>query len=290
MKSGVTIRGKRTEKRRVAAAKQPTKARKAGGRRRRGGHWVTVVFFAIGCLLALFAVRKVVGFVCERLADGRHLERIEVSTTGSLPRGEVLRLLKIPRDVSLGAIDIGRCRTNLLQCRQVRDAHVERAYPHTLRIKILERTPTFKLFSQKEKAWLFVADDGFVFPCAGLDPQASSIVQLNAAAESGTTLFFVPELWRLMEEASSINGQFVDTWESIAVDEGAYGRNARIEEFEVRCNSILRLRLRASDLARQFAELEYILQDARERRMLPLERVDLSIRGRAYVRPMSRNK
>jgi hypothetical protein len=202
----------------------------------------------------------------------------------------VIQLLKIPRGASLGAIDIARCRTNLLKCQQVRDAHVERAYPHTLRVKILERAPAFKLFSHKEKAWLFVAEDGFLFHGTGSDGALAEVPQLNSSAEAGTTLFFVPELCRIIGEARSINGPFVDSWTALSIDESNYSRTGKIDAFEVRCPSIAHLQLRSVDLERQFAELEYVLTDARERHMLPLERVDLSIRGRAYVKPTVRGK
>ena len=285
MKKRAAVRGKEVRKR--TSSKRTKKSSSPG---HRSSRFATVFLFAAGCLVALFAVKKLRDFIDSKLADGHRLERIEISTTGTLPRSNVIQLLKISRGASLGVIDIVRCRTNLLKCPQIRDAHVERAYPHTLRVKILERTPVFKLFSHKEKTWLFVSDDGFVFPCSGADPSLSSVPQLNSSAEGGTTLFFVPELCRIVGEARAANGPFVDSWTAISIDEGNYSRSGKIDEFEVRCESIAHLRLRSGDLGRQFAELEYIVNDARERHMLPLEKVDLSIRGRAYVKPMARGK
>ncbi|MDR2667611.1 MAG: FtsQ-type POTRA domain-containing protein [Puniceicoccales bacterium] len=284
------------KKREIVRGKEPRKrtsskrSKKSPGGRKKTGLLPVALLLAVGCLLALFAAKELRDFIGGKLADGHRLERIEIATTGTLPRSNVIQLLKIPRGASLGAIDIVRCRNNLLKCPQVRDAHVERAYPHTIRVKILERTPVFKLFSSREKTWLFVAEDGFVFTCAGVDPSPSTVPQLNCSAEAGTTLFFVAELCRIMEEARSINGPFVESWTAVSVDEANYSRTGRIDEFEVRCGSIAHLRLRSGDLVRQFAELEYVLTDARERHMLPLEKVDLSIRGRAYVKPMARGK
>jgi hypothetical protein len=248
-----------------------------------------LLLFALFSFAALFGARQLRGAVERRLAARYRLERVEIRTAGTLPRGQVLRLLRLPRGTSLGAIDIHRCRTELLKCPQVRDAHVERAYPNTLSVKILERIPLFKVAQRGSREWLFVSSDGFVFPCIGLCENAiASLPQLHCSppAVAGTILLFVPQLCKVLQEAKEIGGSTVGAWSAISVDEGACGRTGKLEEFEVRCPTIVHLRLRSEDLSKQFEELEYILRDARERHLLPLDRVDLSIRGRAYVKPL----
>jgi hypothetical protein len=247
-----------------------------------------VLLFAACCAAVLLGARQLRGAVERRLAAKYRLERVEIRTAGTLPRGQVLQLLHLPRGTSLGAIDINRCRNNLLKCPQIRDAHVERAYPNTLAVKILERTPLFKVTQQEGREWLFVSADGFVFSCSGLKESAiAALPQLHCSSKivAGTTLFFVPQLCKILQEAKDIGGPTVGSWSSIFIDEGAYGRTGKLEEFEVSCPAIAHLRMRSEGLPKQFEELDYVLRDARERHFLPLDRVDLSIRGRAYVKP-----
>ncbi|MDR0340145.1 MAG: FtsQ-type POTRA domain-containing protein [Puniceicoccales bacterium] len=262
--------------------------------RKSAGHPVpkriaVVLLFAFAALVILFGARQLRSAVEQRLAAKYRLERVEIRTSGTLPRGQVLQLLRLPRGTSLGAIDIHRCRTELLKCPQVRDAHVERAYPNTLRVKILERAPLFKVSQRNSREWLFVSSDGFVFPCSGLKENAiAALPQLHCSLPvvADTTLLFVPQLCKVLQEAKEIGGTTVGTWSAISVDESACGRTGKLEEFEVRCPTVAHLRLRSEDLPKQFEELEYILRDAKERHLLPLDRVDLSIRGRAYVKPL----
>jgi hypothetical protein len=251
-----------------------------------------ILSFSLCCLLALLGARRLRGFVERRLTASHRLERIEIATAGTLPRGQVLQLLRLPRGVGLGSVDIHRCRENLLKCPQIRDAHVERSYPNTLRVKILERIPAFRISQSGGKGWSFISPDGFVFYCGGLSEKAAAALpqlHCSTAVPEGTTLFFIPELYRTLQEARQINGPLVATWSAITVDESAYRRTGKVEDFEVRCAAVVHLRLRCEDLLRQFEELEYILSDAKDRHLLPLEKVDLTIRGRAYVKPLHGN-
>jgi cell division septal protein FtsQ len=195
-----------------------------------------------------------------------------------------LTLVRLPKNISLGHIDVRRCQARLLQCPQILEAHVERVYPNVLRVKLVERVPAFKLRSGA--GWAFVSPDGVIFEGRGIpETTTQRLPQLEGTFTGSATLSFLPELYRAFAAFQRKSPAIVETWKSIEVDEKAYATMGYLDGFTVKSNPIHRLVLCTGDPQRQLEELKYVLAEAQARRQLPLERVDLSIPGRAYVTP-----
>ncbi|MDR3317046.1 MAG: FtsQ-type POTRA domain-containing protein [Puniceicoccales bacterium] len=248
------------------------------------------IFSAVLCWSCVLGAQKIRFFIDGKVALGQRLERVEIATTGTMPRGQVLQLLRFPRGISLGKIDVHRCRARLKQQAQVLEAHVERVYPNALRIRILERTPVLRIRKGNGPGWLPVAADGVVFEGHGLFEKDLNDLPLleNVSTGESRILEFVPELSRTLALVRGINPSFYATWRAITVQESTCVAAGRLDGFEIRCDAIHHLRLRCEDIPRQLEELEYVLSDASDRHLFPLDRVDLSIAGRAYVKPSNR--
>ncbi|MDR2577000.1 MAG: FtsQ-type POTRA domain-containing protein [Puniceicoccales bacterium] len=289
------------KKSKIAEVKSPKKQGRAKARssdgtvkksRKRVDPARFVLVFVLICCAVFLAVslgqnclQRVRSLVENRLAVRQRLERVEIVTTGTMPKDMILHLLRLPKVISLGEIDVRRCRARLLQSPQIAEAHVARCYPNALRVKVLERVPILKMRGTAEVDWLFVAADGVIFLGVGLPQQAINAMPrlegVNGTAHA--TLPFFPKLYRALSIAKTTNPNIYSTWHTIAVANASDGEH--FDEFEARSVEVHHLYLRIADIPRQIEELEYILCDARRRRLLPLERVDLSIPGRAYVKP-----
>ena len=104
---------------------------------------------------------------------------VEFKTNGSITGKFLIKALSIEKGTDLAAIDIFALRDRLLKISQIRDACVERRFPGTVVVKIVERIPLLK-FAIKDKNGIglfFVdGDDGSVFRCACLSKSTISSV------------------------------------------------------------------------------------------------------------------
>lgn len=87
----------------------------------------------------------VVGFRTVLFSPLLSLQRIEVKTQGRLERRGILQWAKLRPGGSILTLNLGRIRRTIEAHPWVERAWVERAFPHTLKIRIRERRPVAKV-------------------------------------------------------------------------------------------------------------------------------------------------
>ncbi|HLP26984.1 MAG TPA: FtsQ-type POTRA domain-containing protein, partial [Acidobacteriota bacterium] len=96
---------------------------------------------------------------------------IIVSTDGVLGKDWAARVLALPRDTTLMALDLAALREKLIAFGQVRVAVLTRSFPDALVVNLQERTPVARLMvvDGLEKKQLLVAKDGVVYEGVAYD-------------------------------------------------------------------------------------------------------------------------
>ncbi|MDR0727808.1 MAG: FtsQ-type POTRA domain-containing protein [Puniceicoccales bacterium] len=236
--------------------------------------------------LVFLSIQPTVG----RLAVPHRVQNIEFSTNGCLDRTWVLKVLQLQKEMELNDVDVQACRTALLRASQVIDVDVERVYPATLRVRIRERVPVFKIRSSDgHKVYLFDAD-GYVFEQIGISKEKLShipyVLGLGADRISvGNRIPLIKDLYVFWNLARRHAPELVKKWRMAVVDEQAYNLMGHLPFIEVRAEEVRSILFKKGSYEVQLEKLEYILNDARKRHQLPLQRIDLTVPDRAYVKP-----
>jgi cell division septal protein FtsQ len=266
-----------------------TVAKKSRPRRRIGKPLLFALFLILFAFLFVRTETCLQRKVQTYIASGQRLNTIHISNVnGTLRREDILRLLQLPPRSSLIGIDVRRCRRLLLRCPQIASAQIERIHPHDLFIRVVERIPQFRLVPTEAYPTPVVAADGVIFPGIGLSPDAFQKLPLLRQWESKEKILsFVPDLCHVLQEINGLNADLVPTWSSFTVTADDFVPPGKLECFEVQSSTVQHLRLRIHGLAQQLDELAFILDGARRRRQLPLSRVDLTIAGRAFIKPLT---
>jgi cell division septal protein FtsQ len=208
-----------------------------------------------------------------------------------LDRAWVLKVLQLQREMELNAIDVRACRNALLRASQVMDADVERIYPATLRVRIRERVPVFRIRpTGGAKVYLFDSE-GYVFEQIGITKDKLGhiphVLGLDADLISiGNHIPLVKDLFTFWSQARRHAPELVKKWRMAVVDEQAYNLMGHLPFIEVRTDEVRSILFKSGSPAAQLEKLEYILNDARRRHQLPLQRIDLTVPDRAYVKSL----
>jgi cell division septal protein FtsQ len=163
-------------------------AKKGGASRRRFPVLPTVLLTA-----AILGLPTIV-YAWGRSSESFTIERLRVSGTELVPRRTVVRLLRADYlGENLFTVTTGDVRATLRPLAYVEDVRVDRDFPHTLRVAVIEHEPA--LYVLGANGWFVVADDGFVIRSAagdaedgasdaGGDPPRSSATATEPAASA----------------------------------------------------------------------------------------------------------
>jgi cell division septal protein FtsQ len=228
------------------------------------------------------------------LTPPHRVQQIEFSTNGSLDRTWVLKVLQLQKQMELNAVDVQACRTALLRASQVMDVDVERVYPSTLKVFIRERTPIFKIRLPDNHGFYLVDGDGYVFEQIGATKEKLVNVPYLLGLDPNCIRIrdnvpVVKDLHHFWDQARRRAPELVKKWRVAVVDEQAYNLMGRLPFIEVRSEEVRCILFKNDSYAQQFEELEYIIGEAKKRRQLPLLKVDLTVPGRAFVKPSQTN-
>jgi cell division septal protein FtsQ len=89
------------------------------------------------------------------------VRRVVVEGNRIVEAGEILQLVKIPKETQLHAVDLMEVRKNVLNHYFIKEAVVERDPPATVRIAVTERLPLAIVHAEQ---MLYVDEDGVVLP------------------------------------------------------------------------------------------------------------------------------
>ncbi|MDR1438092.1 MAG: FtsQ-type POTRA domain-containing protein [Puniceicoccales bacterium] len=254
---------------------------------------------SIGILFfSLLAVSFLWFFVGSNISPGskkylgipHQVQRIEFFTNGTLDRNWVLRILHLQKQTDLDSIDVKYCRNALLRASQICEVEVERIYPSTLRIQLRERIPILKVRRENNQGYYFVDGSGYVFERVGPGKdEFESILLLDGTVDlrrviCGDHIPYVKDLERFLTLARKRIPLIAQKWSSIRIDEDAYNLMNRLPFIEVHGDDVCSILFRNDAYLQQFEKLEYILAEASRRHQLPLQKIDLTVPGRAYVK------
>ena len=133
-----------------------------GGRSKLVSHLVTalitLVLLSVIALLVMAVLAQQGAFAISAIhaADSAHL-------TGD----DIARLASVSSDTSLLTVDTTAISDNLKRNPWVKDVHIAREFPSTLRIEVTERVPrAVVLMSSGDRAWLLSDDNHWIEPLA----------------------------------------------------------------------------------------------------------------------------
>jgi hypothetical protein len=241
--------------------------------------------------LVFLSIRPIAG----RVAVSHRIQNIEFSTNGCLDRTWILKVLQLQKEMELDAVDVQACRNALMRASQVIDVDVERVYPCTLRVRIRERVPAFKIRLPDGRGFYLLDGDGCAFEQIGATKDKLShipyILGLDINRISpGTRIPLTKNLFNFWTQARRCSPELVKKWRMAVVDEQAYNLMGHLPFIEVRTEEVRCILFKNESIAPQLEKLEYILNDARKRHQLPLQRIDLTVHDRAYVKPLISNR
>lgn len=153
---------------------------KKGGASRRPFRVLPTVLLTAAILCLPTAV-----YAWGRTSSSFDITRVRVSGTDLVPRRTVLRLLRSDYlGENLFTVTTGDVEASLHRLCYVEEARVDRDFPDTLRVKVIEHTP--RLYVLGRNGWFVVADDAFVICPAG-EAAGTASAGASAAEASGSS-------------------------------------------------------------------------------------------------------
>lgn len=284
-RSGGTWRSIRQEVQSQAMSKK--------GRRRQRLEWFKYGAAAVAVGLVIFGIFSVVRIWEDGgspgILSGRQppLASPVLVTDGVITRDWVKRTLAVPAGATLVSLDLRSLRERLLVTLQIRNAVLTRSYPDSLVVTLQERSPVARLQAEDStgKKQLLVARDGVVYE--GIDYPAAlvdSLPWLDGCKLAREGKGFAPiagmeEAADLLASAQNEAPWLYRDWQVISL--------ARLEthgEFVVKARGPQEITFsKARDYRKQIAQLDYILDQARDRLETIPVRVNLAISRQATV-------
>ncbi|WUV76222.1 FtsQ-type POTRA domain-containing protein [Streptomyces sp. NBC_01477] len=134
-------------------------------------------------------------------------DRVAVSGAAVLTPQQVQRAAAVPLGGALVSVDTGAVRKRLLKALpRLKDARVERSWPHTIRVEVTERTPSAILKSGAK--FIEVDKDGVRFATVDQQPRGVPLVQLTPDQTASFRHFGTK---RLLQAAITVAGRLPES-------------------------------------------------------------------------------
>jgi len=265
--------------------------RSAGTRSRSKGKdllvWMGAVLFSVGLIFVSYLLLFEPESLFEAGGDAP-IEEISFDTNGTLEKTWILEKIGLPPEATLLKTDIFSVRETIASHPQVEKCIVQRKFPSTLMIKIVERSPVLRLRMRDGSGQAdtrFVAHDGTVFP--GLGRPASETRRMPFL--TGVDLVERPDGYSPIPGFRSVS-DLVDTAKSgypslfkdwRIVDLSLYDPDplAAFSAIRIRSTRVKEILFGTEDFDAQLLRLQDILTLTRERGVETLDRVDLRFDG-----------
>ena len=215
-------------------------------------------------------------------AQSSPVKDLVLVTDGVLDQAWAARILALPKNTPLMALDLLQLRTRLLADGQVRTASLTRNFPSTLAINLTERLPVVRLQAQDkddQPRTLLVARDGVVFEGAGYDARMLATIPWLAGVKltrQGGVFQPIPGMAAvadLLGKAKLEADHLYSTWRVVSL--------ARLEsdgEIDIGTRDGTRVTFATTeDYFRQLANLDTILDAARAHPDKPLREINLAV-------------
>jgi cell division protein FtsQ len=219
-------------------------------------------------------------------ASAQPVRHLSVTTDGTLTEAWVRERIGIREGTPLLSIDLDVARAQLESEPQVRSATVRRQFPDTLAIFLMERSPIARIRTTAPDGGtvdLLVDRTGQLYE--GVNPSPETLarlpflagVRLRRLPERGyAPLEGIQELALVLEQVDRQAPHLARTWRIL--DIGSMPR------LTIRSDDVREIILDTSDLTRQLARLDYVLDFYRARSGSQIDRIDLSVGHQVAVR------
>jgi cell division septal protein FtsQ len=276
---------------------QTTKGRKSKrlGRRMRLRNWLrpALYLFLIAALFGCGVLLFKRGDWLEKPTTSEPIRAIIFDTDGVLDERWVSETLGLRAGTTLMDVDHFLLRDRLESEGQVRRATVERVFPATLRVRVEEYVPFFRIalaVGEGERPQVrLVAEDGTLYqglryPRGALEG-LPWLIPYRHPDGSILPMNGIPRVAELMRTAQGRNPRLYRSWQVVSLNYYTGEPNFPGEIIEIRSTRIPRLILSANeDFSRQLDRLDALTEIIRSRGDPSIERIDLSLRGSAAVR------
>ncbi|MDR1591011.1 MAG: FtsQ-type POTRA domain-containing protein [Puniceicoccales bacterium] len=217
--------------------------------------------------------------------------RIKFQTNGTLNAQWLRSFFTFQRGVDIMDVDIFAIKHRIEQCSQVKEVHVERQFPDTIKVTLQERIPILRILMREGHLHreMFVDGEGVVFSCESI----AEIERQMMPFLSGTTLKrmgngqyekveALEKVCELLTLAKTKYWPIYAQMEVISVEK-LRKKNVPWSKINVRCHCASAVIFKDSDFDEQLKRLSFILSTQKIRNNLPVERIDLSFGKDAVI-------
>jgi cell division septal protein FtsQ len=259
--------------------------------------WGFLKFFSLLLALSGLVYGGVVSFYwIEKNANiesifAQPVNQIKFQTNGVLNEQWLRSFFSFPRGIDIMAVDIFAIKQKIERCSQVKEAHIERQFPDTIKVTLVERIPILRVLVCEGQLHreMFVDGEGVIFSCEKI----AEIEQKMMPFLSGTTLKRtgndqyekVEALEKVCELLTLAKMRYWPIYAQMEVVsiEKLRKKNVPWSRINVRCHCASSVIFKDSDFDEQLKRLSFILSTQKVRNNLPVERIDLSFGKDAVI-------
>lgn len=225
-------------------------------------------------------------------AKGSPIESILFKTDGVLTEEWLRKKIGLQTGMPIMEVDIFALKKEIEETPQVEVVAVERIFPSSMRIEIIERKPLMRLMTVNAsgaKRLRIVARDGTVYRGVGYSKnklKALPYLQPYQDSDRGyLPLRGIERVVELFDLVSAAQAEFFGTWQVVSLRHFNGSTNFPGQVIEVRSSEVPKIIFSASkDFALQMDRLMFILNHFEKNNDPFPEQIDLSLRGAAAVR------
>lgn len=212
--------------------------------------------------------------------------KLEIETDGVLPPTWIQFRMGLEQNLGLLQIDMNALKSGLERFPQIKEASIVRRFPSTLRVKVRERFPIFRIRVKQENGEsliLLVDEEGHVFRNIKFpDHMINRLpflagVELHKSNSGYHPIHSVPCLAELYHTAYKHHPDLVREWMVVFADQLIMAQTFTEGYIRVRSRTVNEILFRPGNFEKQLEKLEYILDSRTGPSVSSISRVNLSL-------------
>lgn len=219
-------------------------------------------------------------------AAAASLVKLEIETDGVLPPPWIEFRMGLEQNLGLMQIDMSELKQTLERFPQIKEASIVRYFPNTLRVKVRERFPVFRIRAKEESgesSILLVDEEGSVFKNIKFpDHMINKLpflagVELHKSEAGYHPIPSVPCLAELYHTAYTNHPEMARDWIVVFADQLIMAQSFTEGYIRVRTRAVHEILFRPENFEEQLEKLEYILDSRGGYSVSSISRVNLSL-------------
>ncbi|MDR0418140.1 MAG: FtsQ-type POTRA domain-containing protein [Puniceicoccales bacterium] len=217
--------------------------------------------------------------------------QIKFQTNGTLDEPWLRSFLAFPRGIDIMSVDIFAMKRKMEQCSQVKEAHIERQFPDTIKVTLTEYIPVLRILVRDGQLHreMFVDGKGVIFACekiAEIDRKMMPFLSGTTLKRTGDGQYEnVGDLEKVCELLTLAKTKYWPIYAQMEVIsiEKLRKKNVPWSKINIRCHCAAAVIFKDSDFDEQLKRLSFILSTQKIKSNLPVERIDLSFGKDAVI-------